>query len=344
MALATAGAAPATRLTFSQIEDLWTANGGAPGWAPFAAAIAIAESSGNTQAYNGTGRDNSVGLWQINYFGALAQSRTQAYGSPSALLADPNLQAQAAIKLSGNGADWTPWETDAAYAAWRAAGSPSQPSSYQAQRYVAGAGASTPTSPNATPTTSPTTQPGANGGLGQTLGGLPETAPVPPSGLGALNPGAWVPFAVEYSLWGFLVLVVFVIGLVFVIIGLALLAVVLAGPVVTPVAQTVGGRTPFGRAAKTLGGATSRARDARTERRRGEELHRAEVEFTSSRPTRERVDAENAQHKADQALKRQGILPPDAPAAPRSHRRSGPRRPSPELVRLRGMGYDREPF
>lgn len=105
--------AATTYFNQQQIQQLWLANGGDPTKAATAAQIALAESGGNSTALNnnpGTG-DYSVGLWQINYFGNLLQSRTKALGSPGQLQADPNLQAQAAIKVSNNGQNFTPWST-----------------------------------------------------------------------------------------------------------------------------------------------------------------------------------------------------------------------------------------
>lgn len=98
-------------LTFPQIERLWIDNGGSPSAAPIMAAIAIAESGGRTDAHNGTGRDDSWGLFQINYFGGLSPGRTAAYGTPAQLVADPNRQAKAAISISGNGKNLSPWTT-----------------------------------------------------------------------------------------------------------------------------------------------------------------------------------------------------------------------------------------
>jgi len=100
-------------LNFGQIEDLWTSNGGNPVAAPVMAAIALAETggSGSTTAHNPKPPDDSYGLWQINYYGPLARSRTANYGTPTQLLADPNLQAKAAIAISGNGTNLNPWTT-----------------------------------------------------------------------------------------------------------------------------------------------------------------------------------------------------------------------------------------
>lgn len=100
-----------TTLTFGQIEDLWTRNGGNPAIAPVMAAIALAESGGRTDVLNTKAPDYSVGLWQINYYGNLGPSRTAQYGSPADLVADPNRQAQAAVAISGNGSNLSPWST-----------------------------------------------------------------------------------------------------------------------------------------------------------------------------------------------------------------------------------------
>lgn len=112
-------------LSFTQIEQLWIANGGSAALAPVMAAIAIAESGGRTDAHNPKPPDDSYGLWQINYYGNLRSGRTQRYGSPDQLVADPNLQARAAISLAGNGSglrNWTTY-TSGAYKAPLAKGS-----------------------------------------------------------------------------------------------------------------------------------------------------------------------------------------------------------------------------
>lgn len=105
------------KLTYGQIKALWIANGGAPSRADIMAAIAMAESGGNTEAHNTTPPDDSVGLWQINYFGSLRQGRTSAYGAPDKLLKDAPAQARAAIDISNNGQNLRPWSTfnDGAY-------------------------------------------------------------------------------------------------------------------------------------------------------------------------------------------------------------------------------------
>lgn len=79
-------------LTFAQLEQLWTANGGDPTVAPTMAAIALAESSGNPSALNATdnnGTQSSYGLWQIS---------TGTHAAPSPSWADPNTNAALAVQ------------------------------------------------------------------------------------------------------------------------------------------------------------------------------------------------------------------------------------------------------
>lgn len=101
------------KYTYGQIETLWVQNGGSAAAAPIAAAIALAESGGNTSSLNNNAStgDYSVGLWQVNYFGPLLASRSTRYGPPSELQSNPDLQAKAAIDISGNGRNWQPWTT-----------------------------------------------------------------------------------------------------------------------------------------------------------------------------------------------------------------------------------------
>ena len=79
--------------------------------AKLAAAIALAESSGNSGAHNdnpNTG-DNSYGLWQINMIGKLGPARRKQYGlSSNEQLFDPLTNAKVAYKVSG-GSNFSPW-------------------------------------------------------------------------------------------------------------------------------------------------------------------------------------------------------------------------------------------
>lgn len=87
----------------SQLEKLWTDNGGPSDTAAFAAAVAMAESSGNPKATssNPDGGTN-VGLFQLDTKGVGA-------GYPVADLEDPNLNTQVTIMATGGGTNWSEW-------------------------------------------------------------------------------------------------------------------------------------------------------------------------------------------------------------------------------------------
>ena len=83
-------------LTFAQLEQLWTSQGGSSVFAPLMAAVAEVESGGRTDATNPSG---ATGLWQIEwplYKGLVAGATSQT------ALENPQVNAQAAVKLSGN--------------------------------------------------------------------------------------------------------------------------------------------------------------------------------------------------------------------------------------------------
>jgi hypothetical protein len=87
-------------LTKAQLEHAWVRNGGAPAAAPMAAAVALAESGGRTDATNhNTNGSTDRGAWQIN----------SVHGALSTYDLDAN--AKAAIKISNNGLNWGPWST-----------------------------------------------------------------------------------------------------------------------------------------------------------------------------------------------------------------------------------------
>jgi hypothetical protein len=79
-------------------------NAGFRGW-PLVIMTAIAgrESSWHPTSLNNNSStgDYSVGLWQINYYGSLLDSRSAEYGTPQTLLANPQDQANAAYQLVG---------------------------------------------------------------------------------------------------------------------------------------------------------------------------------------------------------------------------------------------------
>lgn len=77
-----------------------------------AVAIALAESGGNTNAYNARPPDNSYGLWQINMLGPMGPARRAQFGlSSNVELFDPVKNARAMVALSSNGFIWTSWST-----------------------------------------------------------------------------------------------------------------------------------------------------------------------------------------------------------------------------------------
>jgi hypothetical protein len=88
----------------------------AAGWPehliPTMAAIGQAESSGNPNAYNPRGRDNSYGLWQINMLGKLGPERRAQLGiSSNEALYDPLTNARAARMLAASKGGLNNWTT-----------------------------------------------------------------------------------------------------------------------------------------------------------------------------------------------------------------------------------------
>jgi LysM repeat protein len=83
-------------LSCSGLEELWEQAGGSDGQAVMAASIAMAESGGQQYA---TGTVGERGYWQIN----------PNHGSLSTY--DPLGNAKAAVIISADGTDWTPWTT-----------------------------------------------------------------------------------------------------------------------------------------------------------------------------------------------------------------------------------------
>jgi hypothetical protein len=87
-------------LSCSGLEALWESAGGSSGTAFMAAEIARAESGGRENAtdLNG-GASTDRGYWQIN----------SVHGALSTY--DPAGNARAAVELSGDGTNWSPWVT-----------------------------------------------------------------------------------------------------------------------------------------------------------------------------------------------------------------------------------------
>jgi hypothetical protein len=97
---ATMTAAHGGTLNCAGLERLWESAGGSRGEAFTAAEIAMAESGGRQYATNTNGgRSTDRGYWQVNSVHG-AQSTYDAYDN-----------ALAAVQISDNGRDFTPWVT-----------------------------------------------------------------------------------------------------------------------------------------------------------------------------------------------------------------------------------------
>lgn len=99
-----------TYLSQSQIAMYAAAAGAAN--PTLAAAVAMAESNGNTQAHNIVPPDDSYGLWQINMLGVLGPDRRKKLGiSANSALYDPGTNARAMVLISGGGSNFSAWST-----------------------------------------------------------------------------------------------------------------------------------------------------------------------------------------------------------------------------------------
>lgn len=75
-------------------------------------AVAMAESSGNTEAHNGQGDDDSYGLWQINMLGGMGPQRREAFGlDADDELLDPAKNAEAAYQIYQGRDGFGDWST-----------------------------------------------------------------------------------------------------------------------------------------------------------------------------------------------------------------------------------------
>lgn len=90
----------AVTYNYAQLEYIWTQAGGPPQAAAIAAAIAMAESGGvSTATDQDSNGSTDRGLWQINSVHG-AQSTYDVMGN-----------ARAAVAISNQGQNWTPWTT-----------------------------------------------------------------------------------------------------------------------------------------------------------------------------------------------------------------------------------------
>jgi hypothetical protein len=93
-----------SKYSFRQLEELWISAGGKRLDAPYAAAIALAESSGNPNA-EGHNRDGSTdrGLWQIN----------SVHGSLSTTNVAANAKAAVQVRKESGWGAWVTYKTGA---------------------------------------------------------------------------------------------------------------------------------------------------------------------------------------------------------------------------------------
>lgn len=136
-----------SKFSFAQLEGLWIQAGGDPRYASIAAAVAMAESSGDSQSLGHNPGSTDVGLWQIN-----------GPGGGDLKYLDPMTNAREAIRQSHNGIDWRPWCTAYTDGACGTKGGGYSLSNSPAGRALRAAGGSVPPSfspaGNATPASS----------------------------------------------------------------------------------------------------------------------------------------------------------------------------------------------
>jgi hypothetical protein len=125
------GSLPRGNITIEQLIGLAKGAGFSDSDAVIMAAIAMAESGGNSNAHNNKPPDNSYGLWQINMIGDLGPERRRQFGiGNDEELKDPVVNAHAAklIKQSQGFGAWTVYKTGSykryLSIAQRSAGSP----------------------------------------------------------------------------------------------------------------------------------------------------------------------------------------------------------------------------
>jgi hypothetical protein len=89
--------------TIAQLQQLAQSVGFTGNAVSIAAAIAMAESGGNPNAYGDAQSGGSIGLWQINLPSHPTWTAQQLY--------NPTTNAQAAFSISAKGTNWAPWTT-----------------------------------------------------------------------------------------------------------------------------------------------------------------------------------------------------------------------------------------
>ena len=99
-------------MSLSELVNAALGAGCSPSGAQTAAAIAMAESSGNPAAHNPKPPDDSYGLWQINMLGRLGPARRSQLGlQANTDLLRPDVNARAMAAVSNNCTNFAPWTT-----------------------------------------------------------------------------------------------------------------------------------------------------------------------------------------------------------------------------------------
>lgn len=109
------------------------------------------------------------------------------------------------------------------------------------------------------------TQTVSDPGAPSTIAGIPGTAPSAPS-IDKLNPigslASMIPWFGEFLGWAALTMIVFWLGMILVLLGVAVLIAILAGPAVGPVTAAVGGKSPTGRIIGGVAGTFNRGTES----------------------------------------------------------------------------------
>ena len=100
-------------LTKAELKDLLKAVGFEGNALKTAWAVAMKESNGRPQAYNGNNStgDHSYGVFQINMIGNLGEARREKFDlTTNKDLFDPVTNAEIAFHMTNGGEDWSSWK------------------------------------------------------------------------------------------------------------------------------------------------------------------------------------------------------------------------------------------
>ena len=96
--------------SLAQLQSFWVSAGGDPAHALLAASVAQAEQGSNPQVANWDVDGYSYGPWQIHYTNVPGLISAGIIAQADDLL-NPQTNAEAAVYISGNGKNWSPWST-----------------------------------------------------------------------------------------------------------------------------------------------------------------------------------------------------------------------------------------